>query len=234
MERSKRTDISIQQNALKKAQDAADSGDSLEMFKCLCDSMIIEACKIHFEYRYPTIDAGYIHDEIGTVIDEIYARVSKKQRIREIDGYLWRVVDIKLSEFAFKRLQVTELKDDHLNIEDTVSLSDEERKKSEMRKNNIIAIAESLIPRLGLVNVQEVMKYVLGAIKNNIRSIPSSEIADALGLTAVNVRKSKERGFKKLARLVKEEKLVEESYNFSFLDEVESLMREDEDNINSE
>jgi DNA-directed RNA polymerase specialized sigma24 family protein len=210
-----------QKAVLSKAQAAADIGDAKEMFIELAQSSLLEGFERQFASRYRNLVVEDIHDVIGSSTDEIYARVSKGEKITAIHSYLWKIIDRRLSKLQ-KQRQLYSMKDvDLIEGWSSSTKSDQERQAVDKQRDEIIAIAERLIPRLGLTNAQNVMKYVFGAIKNGAQDIPSQEIGDALGLTPNHVRQCLKRGFDRLTRIFKEDHLIPQSYEFPFQGEME-------------
>ena len=224
----KTPDYSVQKELLQKAQRAADAGDYIGMLEGLAGSMLFEAFRGYFAKKYPAVDSNDVYDCIGSATDELWTRIATGEKIRKIESYLWKIVDRKLSEFVEERRgwssgDALELIGTNGGSTDT---KDFQKQKEESREQ-VLRIFEDLIPRLGMVNVQEVMKYILGAIRNGVQDITSNEIAEALGLKSENIRQSMKRGFDRLARIVKEENLVDKNHRFAFLDEVEYYVEHD-------
>ncbi|MEM8974838.1 MAG: hypothetical protein AAGD43_22495 [Pseudomonadota bacterium] len=68
-------------------------------------------------------------------------------------------------------------------------------------------IVRQLLPRLGQKNAQAVMELILEAAEQHQMELTDQQIADTLGLTVDNVKKARQRGFQRLARIVDEEGL---------------------------
>jgi DNA-directed RNA polymerase specialized sigma24 family protein len=68
---------------------------------------------------------------------------------------------------------------------------------------------EALVDRLTPEGVRAVMGVVVGAYKDGVRTLTNAQIAEILGENPVNVKKWRQRGFQKLARLLLEEGLVD-------------------------
>lgn len=220
---------SAQKEAIMLAQDAANRGDGLAMIEALFGSTLLEAFEAFFRDRYIRLDPEDIHDIIGISTDELFDRIMKGEKIRVIKNYLWKIIDRKLTEFDINRRQIEELGDNHQNIQDPGVVPEKILLKKAEQKAKLITTAEGLIPRLGQVNVQEVMRYLLIAIKNGVRDVNSNDIADTLGLTPGNVRVAMMRGFERLSRIFKEENLIDESYHFPFIEEMEPYVDSTED-----
>lgn len=218
------------QELLQKAQEYANQGAGLKMLECLFDSMLLEAFLNHFSGRYPDLRREEIYDIIGKATDEIVARISQKNKIKHLSNYLWKSINNQLSRAVVKAEITLSIEQDEIEIRERPALTEAQQNQRDEARGRAIALAESLIPRLGQQNVQTVMKYILGALKNGAQDVPNIEIADALGMTPGNVRVSVSRGFSRLARIVKEEGLIETEYDFPFLEEHGDYLNETERN----
>lgn len=221
-------EIVVQKALIKKAQEFANSGDSMAMMQCLVESLLLDALLRHFSFRYPHQDPEDIYDTIASAVDEICADVASRKTIKRLESYLWKIVNNKLYKASVSLLTVTSISKNEYEIKDEGIVPEEyQTKRDEIRKEarkKAIEIAEGLLPRLGTVNVQAVMKYILEALKNGSRDVPHSEIAEALHLSQDNVKVWVSRGFEKLSKIVKEDKIVDDSIEFPFLEEIDTYM----------
>lgn len=223
-----------QDEALKRAQESADSGNGLEMLNCLIESMLLEAYERSFKNKYPLIDKEDIHDIVGEATDDVYGRVNSGRKVHSIPSYLWKIIERRLSDLAIKEKQLLKgTMVDRLGRHDNQNETDIDG-RLEKGREYAISLAEKLVPRLGLVNVQQVMTYLLGAIRNGAEDISSTEIAEALDMSPANVRQATKRGFERLAKIVREENLVDEKYDFPFLGEMNFLLDDESEEPNSE
>ena len=222
--------------ALADAQESASKGDCPGMLQGLFNCMLLEGYARYFKRKYPELDSEDISDIIGIGTDELCERVLKGEKIISIKSYLWKVIDRKLSVFNANKRLFNGPPVENLGTKDP-TFSEEERPddEDEQQRDALLTLVESLIPRLGLVNAQNVMKYLLGCIRNGVQDVTSTEIGEALGLTPVNVRQSMKRGFERLERICREEKLIDESHSFSFLKDIQYYSDEsDEDSDDHE
>lgn len=209
-------------DSLQEAQIAANNNNAWATIEGIFHSMLLEAYQGSFKNRYPEVDAEDIYDEIGKSVDELFERINKGEKIRAVETYLWKIIDRNLVDFDRKRKFLKRIDGERFDIKDRPTSTNSEG--IAIFRENVITKAESLIPRLGLLNVQEVMKYILGAIRDGVQDLKSNEIAEALHMTPGNVRVSMKRGFERLSRIFKEENLIDESFSFPFIDEMESYL----------
>lgn len=222
---------SDQKEALSKALNAVVARDRLGILQGILDSMLLEAYKGYFKKKYPDIQDDDILDIIGSSTDDLVEQAMKGSQIRSIENYLWKIIDRKLIAFS-KKNEVTSkgATVESIGARQSMIGDDIAQEEKEERREHVISIAENLIPRLGLVNVQNVMRYVLGSIRNGAEDITSNEIGEALNISPGNVRLAMKRGFERLQKIVHEEKLVDESYSLTFLSEQEYYFDEEDDN----
>jgi RNA polymerase sigma factor (sigma-70 family) len=215
---------SSQKELLAEAQRAAENKDCSAMLSSLSSSMLLEAYLGYFIKKYPDVDRGDIHDCLGMATDELWSRVAKGEKIAKIKSYLWKITDRKICDFIRSRKWVPLDKVDVIATNHELIDSVNYQQHREESREQLLGLFEGLIPRLGMANVEDVMRYILGAIREGIQEVTSDEIAAALNLTPANVRQSMKRGFDRLTLIVKEENLVDESFRFPFVDEMGSYM----------
>jgi DNA-directed RNA polymerase specialized sigma24 family protein len=213
-----------QKELLRKAQEFAELGDGLSMLKFLFESMILEALLWRFRRQYSNLNTNDIYDIIASSADELYNSIMRGTKIKYLETYLWKIANNKLAKFSKKAMLTLSVDDDSREIKDPGRIPEVYKNSREEAKKKAIQIAESLLPQLRLTKVEAVMRYILEALKNGAQDVPNLEIANSLGISVVNVRIWKSRGFERLARIVKEGNLIEDSYEFPFLDELESFL----------
>lgn len=228
------TEITVQKELIQKAQEFADQSDGMAMMEHLLGSMLLEAMLRHYTYKYPGIDEGDIYDTISCAVDEVCIEVNAGKNIRRLESYMWKIVNNKLYKLSISLRKVNSIDEDLYEIQDPGVVPESYKIKKDEARAKAIEIAESLLPRLGMTNVQAVMKYILEALKNGAQDVPHAEIAEALNISVSNVRVWVSRGFERLAKKVKEEKLVDESYELPFLEELDTYISMGQDDENPE
>ncbi len=85
---------------------------------------------------------------------------------------------------------------------------DREREKrqelEESRRREGIRIARELLPQIGEGQLRDVMELVIGAAEDRLPDLPSSDIADALGISKNVARALVSRGMTRLRRLAEQ------------------------------
>ena len=220
---------SVQKDLIQQAQEYADLGDGLAMIGCLFESMLFVALLGHFSKRYPDVNRDDIYNTIAESADKMFAAVVEGTKVRRLETYLWKIVNNKLSRLSAQSKRFSSIEEGLNEIKDPGTIPEFHKDRQDGARKKAIEIAELLLPRLGMTNVQAVMRYILQALKNGAQDISNTEIAIALGISPNNVRVWVSRGFERLSRIVRDEKLVEDSYEFPFLDEFDSYMSDTND-----
>jgi DNA-directed RNA polymerase specialized sigma24 family protein len=202
--------------ALQQAQNAANKGDAWGMFNALPDSLIFDSYQNYFSSKYPTVDESDLQNIIGKATDQLYDRITRKEKIRKIESYLWKIIDAELWGKIEEQKRFRSVDVEAIGINDNSIPSALTLEQKAKQKEYALALADSLVPRLGQVNVQNVMRYILGCIRNGVQDINSNDIGEALDMKPATVRQFMKRGFERLTRICKEESLVDASYIFPF------------------
>lgn len=207
-----------QDELLQKAKEAAASGDPRGMVEALYQSFALDSLARWLRGKWPTLPHDDVDFAVAEAVDVLYQAVGRGEKVFKIVAYLWKVSDRKAGEHY--RIRVHEIAFDPEELERVgsrssgVSEGSDEELDWEERRGRAIAIARSLIPRLGQSSIRAVMSYVIDAVEAGCEDLPSREIAEALGLSDDTVRQSLSRGFRKLARIVREEGLADQELDF--------------------
>jgi DNA-directed RNA polymerase specialized sigma24 family protein len=171
---------------------------------------------------------------VAEAVDVLYEKVRGGEKIRRIAPFLVKVASRKAYDFHESRRVIDAL--DPADVEAAAgkeSRRDFEREEKqakpktpdpgdeldyEDKRRIALRIARGLLPRLGQQRIQDVMSYIFDAIEAGHDDISNEEIEDALGLSPDTVRTSKSRGFTRLARIAKEEKLLAQDFDLLGLD----------------
>lgn len=229
------TEISLQKNLIREAQAFANQHDGMAMMESLFNSMLLEAMLCSYTYKYPDIDEDEIYDVIASAVDELLVEVNAGKNIRRLESYLWKVINNKLYKVSIRLGKHYSIDESYQELQDPGHISESYKMQKDEARAKAIEIAEGLLPRLGMTNVQDVMRYILVALKNGAQDIPHSEIAEALNMSVNNVRVWVSRGFERLAKIVKEERLIDDSFQLPFLEEIDTyIVTNDDENLENE
>jgi hypothetical protein len=209
-------DTDKQKDALQKAKEAAQQGDPIGFLEHLHRSRFLDGAKRWLSSRYEGFfDEGTLDDILSTSSDLLYRAASERKDIHGSASYLFKIID-NAAKAKKKDLALYEdidgvdpMRADGLRVRPAQEgigeerLEEEEREWEEVKKDGI-RIARSLLPRIGEDNVQRVMGYIIDVVERGAEDVTNHEIAEALMLSPVSVRKWKQRGFERLRRAAKE------------------------------
>jgi DNA-directed RNA polymerase specialized sigma24 family protein len=163
-----------------------------------------------------------VHHIVAQAVDALCEALDAGKQVREVVPYLYKVARNKADDEYNRRKRERAVAPDCLEAraENVPLVGDTKR---------AIAVARSLIHRLGGENIQKVMNYILDAVEAGREHLPNTEIADALGLTDVTARQLKKRGFDRLKRIAQEEGYAGEEFELPEID-----VRDDESDSDEE
>lgn len=156
---------------------------------------------------WPGLELGVIEAAVADAADALYNKVSEQGVVvTSSGGYLWGAAQNILRKHrrdgAIETVPFVEGEHDP-TYEPPDSppedLDDEERRRTAIQH------ARTLLSRLGGEVVIKVMTFILDCLEQGDVYIDNSMIADTLGLTLITVRRSKSRGFQRLAREARKE-----------------------------
>jgi len=205
-----------QDECIRRALAAASVRDAHGMLTALHESMVLDGLVQTFRMKWPTLDHDEIDFVVAGAVDVLYQRVADGENVLNLIAYLWKVSDRRASDRHQQRLRESNAPDERLEAsvdnrsKQGVAMLDPDA-DWDRRRLRAVSIARSLLPRLGQENLQRVMEFVLDAVEAGREDIHNSEIADALGLKLGTVRTSLSRAFARLARIAREENLIDQS-----------------------
>jgi len=206
----------------KAAQEAAGSGDPRKLAYALSERLVLDGLIRRLQAKWESIPPDDLDFIVAEAVDKLYVVVSRGEKIANFMGYLWKTSDHMADKYIRRHkheIAVSpkdlELIPDH-STDPAVEVPTTEE-EHEQRRRRAIAIARSLLPRLGQQNVQSVMTYVIDAVEVGCEDLPNSEISEALHLSLETVRTSLSRGFKRLSRIARDENLMDSDFDFTGL-----------------
>ncbi|BAZ38801.1 hypothetical protein NIES4101_47460 [Calothrix sp. NIES-4101] len=203
-----------QDKLLTQAKQAAISGDPRKMLEYLYLSRALDGLTRQIASKWRSLSCDEIHDILAEAVDILYVAIRDRKKVNNLVAYLFKTFDYKACNYYRARQNQIPLSPDELEqIPDKSTEVEKNFDNStkelgwENKKPQAIAIARSLLPKLGQYNIQNVMAYIFDALEADCMDISNAEIAEALGLSIDVVRKSKSRGFYRLKRIVRDEEL---------------------------
>lgn len=203
-----------QEEWLTRAKEAAALGEPGKMLEFLHRSFVIDGLTRRIALKWRSLSRDEVHDIMAEAVDVLYGAIHARKKVDNLVTYLFKTFDYKAYDYYRARQnqiplnpdELEEIPDKSRELEEKIDSSTKEL-HWEDKKPQAIAIARSLLPRLGQYNVQKVMAYVFDALEADCMDISNAEIAEALGLNLDVARKSKSRGFQRLERIVDQEGL---------------------------
>jgi RNA polymerase sigma factor (sigma-70 family) len=219
-----------QQRLLLRAKEAASAKDLKAMVEALYASGVLDGLVRRLGEKWSSaLDAEDVDFAIAQATDVLYLAVTQGTRFTDLVAFLWKVADRRLCDRVRQRRR--ERPRDPADMERVVAADDsteDDGADRERKRAQALAVARSVLPRLGQEHVQSVMAYVFDAVEAGREDVPNAEIAEALGLSNQTVRTSLSRGFKRLSRIALENGLAESGLDAESLSQVVDQGAEDD------
>jgi DNA-directed RNA polymerase specialized sigma24 family protein len=207
-----------EQALLEDARAAAAAGGVIAMLEALHQAGVTDGLVRQLRARWPTLhetDADFI---LGEAVDAFYTAARGGTKVHDVVAYIWKAADHMASDHHARRQReaVGSLEDAPGVADPALAVLAGDSRPAhgdhEWRRQEALAHARRLLPRLGQANVQRVMSFVLDAVERGTVDLPNAVIADALGLGLETVRTSLSRGFRRLTREAKREGLASQNF----------------------
>ena len=196
---------------LQTAQQALNRGDVIEMLRALEESRYLDGLTRRLQQKWArTLPSFEVDDCIAQATDLACAAASRGRKIRSLGAWLWKAADkIANDKWSLDYDRREELDDATvpgvLDPEEADREREERQALEESRHTEAIRIARELLPRIGEGQVRDVMELVIDAAEDRLPDLPSSDIAEALGISKNAARALVSRGMTRLRRLAEQE-----------------------------
>ena len=212
--------------ALQDAERAATAGDARAMAVALHNSYALDGLKRRLHQYFPYLKPDQVDGVISESVDSLYQAITRGEHISNLMGYIWKVCARIGSKVNYMNSIVRATDADLLVAHSDVNTArqyaqehdDDDPDEQRRTRALALALARSLLPEIGHVNAQAVMTYLIDAVEAGREDVPSTEIADALGLTSENVRQLRYRGFVRLERAARVRGIVPDGLNIPMED----------------
>ncbi|MCX7428968.1 MAG: hypothetical protein NTW96_25500 [Planctomycetia bacterium] len=213
-----------QADLVRLAGEAAAAGNPKEMLQALAESLALDGLLGRLRAKWPTLHRDDLDFVIGQAVDAAYDLCRTARRVTNLLALIWKIADRRAYDRRDIQKRDTGFDQEALSaVEDHRSSGNEpDATDWEQKRAKALAIARQLLPRLGQTNLQRVVEYLLDGIEAGREDIPNAEIAEALALSPATVRQAISRGLRRLARIAKEDGLVDEYRSFPALTQGES------------
>lgn len=196
-------DAAAQRDLIERAERAARSGDALETISLLVQARYLDAVvrRLAGPRQYQSVGWESLEEAVSDASLSLFEAIQAGKLRESAAGYLWKTAQYNAydagKDQARERDAVAELIKDE---KDDLSVG----RSREAIHARVLPRARAALPLLGGQRVQQVMELIFDSIEAG-EPITNDEIAETLDVTSDVVRKSKERGFKRLERVVNED-----------------------------
>jgi DNA-directed RNA polymerase specialized sigma24 family protein len=193
---------------LEKAQEAAKQGLPDVMLEELSMSGFLDGAVRGLERKWSgQLPRMELDDAMAVAVDSAYAGLRGGKTIRNLGAFLWKAADNEATDrwrHDYGRRQ--ELSGEESSA---APMAEDERaaldELADRRRAEALRYARQLLPRIGQGQVQAVMEILIDAVEKGMPDLPSSAIADALGIGEDSARTLLSRGIARLKREARKE-----------------------------
>ena len=208
-----------QRAAICAAVKRAGAGDVWGMLQCLHETNVLVALKRSIQKRWPGVPEEEIDHLIGEAVDALGNAARDGRHIENPVGFMLKVMHRKAYDYAEIRRQVYALDPERDGYEpEQMRLGELDAADPEAQRAQAVAIAWSLLSKLGQQSIQAVMSYVFAAVEAGQAVVTNEEIVDATGLSPATVRQSLSRGWRRLERIAGDENVASLDLDLGRLD----------------
>ena len=195
---------------LQTAQEAVNRGDVVKMLEALTASRYLDGLIRRLQHDWDSLPWSEVDDCIAHAVDAACAAASRGRRIGNLGAWLFKAASNTASNRwrkDYSRRQDVDpdalpgsmdARETSPDVADPPELREEHRKDA-------IRIARTLLPRIGEGQVVDVMELLIDAAENRLPDLPSSSIAEQLGISQSAARALLSRGQQRLRRLAAQE-----------------------------
>ena len=197
------------EDILERARIAAQDGRSADLIKDLTLSGYIDGLVRRLSYTWDALPRFEIEICVANAVDSVCEAIAGGRPISNLGGWLWKAAYNKAHDCWSSHYKARLLDDTGFENVGGEYLSETElrnrEERQEAKRKEAIRIARSLLPRVGVGKIADVMELILEAVENDIPELTSTELGDALGISPGAARKLLSRGFTRLSRLARKE-----------------------------
>jgi hypothetical protein len=197
------------------ADERASAGDIVGVVRVLTESKYLDGLIRRFEAEHPQLSVAEIDRAVAEAFDDLVRKMQDGTLIRSVAGFVWRAACFNILDALGRRSWEVRGDDDAIasaraggpapddvDDEDDAPEHPADRLHPWTRWRLAIRLAQRLVEQIEVESERNVMRIVIDAIDKGIaHTLEARDIGGILGLSPAHVRKAKERGMKKLARL---------------------------------
>jgi DNA-directed RNA polymerase specialized sigma24 family protein len=221
-----------QRDALERAGAAATKGDAVGMLEALHQSHLMDGLVGRIAAKWNGLTGDDAQDIVAESVTALYQKVREGGRVKHVGAYLYRATWGRACDLHASRKDAA-VTDPAILVRQSDELLARESQRAANRPDpgldpmeavpRALVAARRLLPQLGQENLRGVMAYIFDAIEAGREEVPNVEIADALALHPDTVRQSRLRGFQRLTRLAKDDRLVREDFSVLSAEDPEDI-----------
>jgi DNA-directed RNA polymerase specialized sigma24 family protein len=212
----------VQQEALARLDRAVAEFKAAEALQALHDSNVLAGLQKRLHIRCPCLRNEHdTHHVIANGVDALTDELENGRRVTDPLGFLWRVIERRANDEVRRKRRETPT-DPQVMVGRVLPVLPADLGPA-------IQEARRLLPRIRGDNARSTLEMILKAMEQGRQTLPSSEIAETLGVTEINARQLRRRAFERLLRLAREEQAAGKGFDLPELwdDEEELLVAPD-------
>lgn len=229
---------------LTQAQQAATRGDAHGMIEALAASGYLDGLVGRLTARWgKQIGPAELTDIVADSVDKAFEAITHGKPVTNLGGWLLKVAENaandRWKQHHKGRVDVAEIDG---NYRRPAPITDSERTAidghADRCRDEAVAIARRLLPKVGEGQIREVMALVIDAVEQGVPDLPAAQIAATLSIGEDSVRTLLSRGFRRLRRAAADEGVAwPDDLELEEPDDIEALhkhVREQEDDLDAE
>jgi hypothetical protein len=212
----------VQEEALARLDRAVAEFETVEALQALYDSNVLAGLRERLHIRWPCFRNEHdTYHVISKGVDGLIHELENRRRVTEPVGFIWRVIERRANDEVRRRRRETPT-DPQVMAGRIIPVLPADI-------GPVIQEARRLLPRIRGEKVRGALEVILNAMEAGRQLLPSSEIAEALGVSIVYARQLRGRAFDRLLRLAREEQAAGRGFELPELwdDEEELLVAPD-------
>jgi DNA-directed RNA polymerase specialized sigma24 family protein len=190
-------DTDLLKRHLAAAANAAAAGDQKTYIIELAASHVLDGIARRLARAWPVAEPGFVEVVVAEAAEAFFTKAAGGG-IRSAAGFIYKTGWNRLSNLhrdgALRAVPLDKAEDIAVDPD-----QDDEFDRERLR-TRAVQLARQLIGSLGGTTIISVMTYIIDAADAGETDIDNKTIADALGLELQTVRRSKSRGFQRLAK----------------------------------
>jgi DNA-directed RNA polymerase specialized sigma24 family protein len=189
-------------NFLQIAHEAAAARQPERMLEALEASRFLDGLIRRLERLWRgQLPRSEIDQAVACAVDAAYDAVAEGRPVRSLGAWIWKVASNKCCDcWTGEYEHRSSVQTEDLIVQPQRPATEDDDRLSEFRTAEAVRLTRSFLPRIGQGQIVDVLTLVIDAVEQGIEDLPSSAIAETLGLSAGAVRSLMARGFERIER----------------------------------